>query len=128
MKKIDKQKLKISILKEKYFTGQPEEIITFGQKQFKMNVEELKLNGFLVGYIFHFVFYKYDSSSSISKNLKLNLNVSKTVTPTKTIIKNEFTRKSVTENINNNSLGEINGNFIPKNCRFAICINFYIII
>ena len=113
-KKIDKQKLKISILKEKYFTSQPEEIITFGQKQFKMNVEELKLNGFLVGYIFHFVFYKYDSSSSISKNLKLNLNISKTITPPKTIIKNQLQRKSVTENINNNSLGEINGNFIPK--------------
>ena len=103
MKKIDKQKLKISILKEKYLSNQPEETITFGQKVFKMNVEELKLKGFLVGYIFHFA---YLSQSEKIKMIKSKIRVfgkSKSINP-KTFI-------NIQEN---NTLGDIKFNYIPE--------------
>ena len=113
-KKIDKKKLKISILREKYLTSQAEEIITFGQKLFKMNVEELKLNGTIVGYIFHFINQCNELSSFISKQGTRNYNNSKTLSPKQANIKNILSKKSLTENIFENSFGDINGNFIPK--------------
>ena len=114
-KKIDKQKLKISILKEKYLTNQPEEIITFGQKIFKMNVEELKLNGTVVGYIFHFINQFNDFSSFISKKGTKILNNSKTLSPKQLIEKKKkLGRKTLTENFFENTFDDINGNYIPK--------------
>ena len=113
-KKIDKQKLKISILKEKYITSQAEEIVTFGQKLFKMNVEELKLNGTIVGYIFHFIHQYNEFSSYISKQPTKHYNNSKTLSPKQTTIKNKLSKKSYTENIFDNSFSDVNGNYIPK--------------
>ena len=112
-KKIDKQKLKISILREKYFTSMPEELVTFDQKIFKMNVEEIKLNGFIVGYLFHFVYQLYDNSSLISKRTLKNLNNSKTVSPKRNLISPKLTRKSITQNIQEHSF-DINSNYLPQ--------------
>ena len=113
-KKIDKQKLKISILREKYLTSQPEEIITFGQKLFKMNVEELKLNRFVIGYIFHFSYQPYEHSSLISKKTLNIFNNSKTISPKQHLINKKLTKKSITENFLEHSLSDINSNFLPQ--------------
>ena len=91
----------------------PEEIITFGQKIFKMNVEEIKLNGFIVGYLFHFVYQLYDNSSLISKRTLKNLNNSKTVSPKRNLISPKLTRKSITQNIQEHSF-DINSNYLPQ--------------
>ena len=113
-KKIDKQKLKISILREKYFTSQPEELITFGQKLFKMNVEELKLNRFVVGYIFHFTYQPFENSSLITKKTLKFLNNSRVISPKQNVINKKLTKKTVTDNIQDNFLFDINSNYLPQ--------------
>ena len=71
-KKEKRYKIKYSILKSKYMTSTPVEVITWlkNNKQFMMNCRPLKMNGKLLGFFFQFVTNKniseYNSSFQYS--------------------------------------------------------------
>ena len=74
IKKREKRyKIKYSILKNKYMTSTPVEVITWlkNNKQFMMNCRKVKMNGKLLGFFFQFIIDKnseYNSSIQFSTN------------------------------------------------------------
>ena len=70
-RKEKRNKIKYSILKKKYMTQFPVEVITWlkNGKQFIMNCRKVKMNGKILGFFFHFSTNKINEFSSLQQSI-----------------------------------------------------------
>ena len=113
-KPVDKLNITLSMLK-KYFTEEPEHIITFHKIQCKINISKLIINNEILGYCFNLI-----------KIEEENINVKANYSSTKSLIRKNNNIKNVgkikmskTKKINfenkSNDFKDINYDYIPEN-------------
>ena len=104
-KKLDIKKV---ILKSKYMTSDPLNIVTIGHKKFKMNCKELLINNKICGYHFNFEAL-YNKENELNP---LNSSLVGSITP-------QARKLSLTQlNLRNKELYGLNNDFIPEGNQF----------
>ena len=112
--------IKNAIMKHKFINQEKEITWSLNEKGFKMKVEEIKMNGKLIGYYFHFNYIDekvereytiFHPSNTISKELFNNLTVKKPLIRGKTL------KKETNDILKDSFFAEkiyIEGDFIPE--------------
>ena len=125
MKNVDKGKIKLSILK-KYFTDEPEEIITFNKIKCRIKISQLIINNEVLGYYFDLIKINNENHN---ENIKTNYVSSKSIFKSKSSKKNNILKKNinliqtsktkkVTFETNGTEFKDITFNYLPENRQF----------
>ena len=125
MKNVDKLKIKLSILK-KYFTDEPEEIVTFNKIKCRMTIRKLIIKNEVVGYYFDLIKINHENHN---ENIKTNYLSNQSIFKSKSSKYEKESKKNVnqiknskTKNITFHSIPiefkDITFNFLPENRQF----------